>query len=154
METLENAEKRIRRDPEFGKFVRPVAIENYIKKSQLKPVVIKTKEEKKVVSKPSITAPVDPVPAKKLTEPSPAPVQAPKLPPPEPKPKPPGVNTDFLTGKPPVTTDPIKPNPIQVPKPVNPGSTSPIPEPKPTDAEPDKTRKDLLKNLFGAGLKK
>lgn len=103
METLENAEKRIRRDPEFGKFVRPQAIENYIKKTQLKPVVVKTKEEKKIVTKPSITSPVE-NPKKPVENP----VQPPKVQQPEVKPKPPAVNTDFLTGKPAVT-DPVKP---------------------------------------------
>lgn len=43
---MDNAEKRIRRDPEFGKFVRPQAIDNYIKKTQLKPVQLKPKPEK------------------------------------------------------------------------------------------------------------
>lgn len=98
---MDNAEKRIRRDPEFGKYVRPVAIENMIKSSGLKPIVIKKpvasieKQPSKPVVKPQEQPVVKPDPNVKPPAPSKPADNISKIPP---------------TQNPPVTTQP-KPKP-------------------------------------------
>ena len=180
LETLENAEKRIRRDPEFGKFVRPQAIDNYIKKTQLKPVVVKPKDKKeppqlkKVTSRDDTPPPIQPPqqpqqqpPAKKLPV---DPVTQPKPSNPT-NPNPPLVNNQFLTGG---GSKPVQPPtgkkdfdfdfPTNTTPPPTNNPKTPPPNVPNTQAGNNPTggtqgtqgdKKDLLKNLFGTtGFKK